>query len=341
MVKKFFFFITILTCQIYFSQSKILSKIESLETESEVQNFVRSCSKTKDDRLSQFTLKTIKSFDDNNLSQTIKKVADSLSIDKSFYKGDFDHNGKTDLLFIGDDNSCQSSVKNKDGSNSCDTSVKVIFDMGHTYLIKSLQPNYHDFVIPVILEINGKDYISVTYENYLIFETEGKPVQNTTTKTLTYQFDDFIEYNPEPKKYSIEKIVFGTTGCFGTCPVFTLELNKNGNSEFIAKMFNFTKSMEKISRKAIKNGEGEFSGQIKSEDFEKIENVLNYIDFPNLKNDYVVSWTDDQSSSLTITYDNGQIKKIDDYGLVGSYGLKTLYKMLFDLRFNQDWKKKK
>ncbi|MEY8760998.1 DUF6438 domain-containing protein [Chryseobacterium tongliaoense] len=340
MAKKLFFFITIFICQFYFSQSKALSKIDNLETESEVQNFIRSCSKSKDDWLSEFTLKTIKSFDDNNLSQIIKKAADSLGIDKSFYKGDFDHNGKTDLLFIGDDNSCQSSTKNKDGSNSCDTSVKVIFDMGNTYLIKNLKPNHHDFVIPEILKIDDKDYISVTFENDLIFETEEKPVQNTTTKILTYQFDDFIEYNPEPKKYSVEKIVFGTTGCFGTCPVFTLELNKDGSSEFFAKMFNFTKSLEKTSRKAIKKGEGKFSREIKSEDFEKIENVLNYIDFPNLENDYVVSWTDNQSSSLIITYNNGQIKKIEDYDLVGTYGLKTLYKMLFDLRFNQDWKKK-
>lgn len=336
------FFILVLFYQFCFSQSsKTLSKIDSLKTDIEAVSFIRSCSQSKDDFLSEFRLKTIRSFEYDNLSPLIKRTADSLGVDKSFYKGDFDHNGKTDLLFIGDDNSCQSS------RGSCSAVVKVIFDIDNKYMTKSLLLNHFDFVIPKLSTINGKDYISVFYDEVTEdFNSEKYNFYHKiVNKILTYKFDNFVEYNPEPQKYTIEKIFFETEPCFGTCPVFTLELSKNGTSQFIAKTYNFINrndSFEKIerkSRKTFEKGEGKFTTQIKASDFQKIETILGYINFPELQDDYSVSWTDDQLSTLTITYDNGKIKKIKDYGLVGSYGLTTLYKTLFDLRFNQEWKK--
>lgn len=50
--------------------------------------------------------------------------------------------------------------------------------------------------------------------------------------------------------------------------------------------------------------------------------------------------TDDQTSSLKITFNNGNIKTISDYGMIGTYGLKILYGKLAELRFNQKWQKK-
>ena len=52
-----------------------------------------------------------------------------------------------------------------------------------------------------------------------------------------------------------------------------------------------------------------------------------------------VNWTDDQTVELKIIYSSGKIKTISDYGASGSYGLKKVYKLLFDLRQNQNWKK--
>jgi len=54
-------------------------------------------------------------------------------------------------------------------------------------------------------------------------------------------------------------------------------------------------------------------------------------------NSYRVSWTDDQTSTLKITYDNGKVKTIRDYGLIGTFGLSQAYKLLFDLRGSQPW----
>ncbi|WP_419487875.1 hypothetical protein [Chryseobacterium bernardetii] len=82
-----------------------------------------------------------------------------------------------------------------------------------------------------------------------------------------------------------------------------------------------------------------FKSKIKISDFNTIEELLNYINFSKLKDFYSVSSTDNPTSELTITYGNGKTKKIQDYGLAGTYGLKKLYDLLFDLRFNQDWKR--
>ena len=51
-----------------------------------------------------------------------------------------------------------------------------------------------------------------------------------------------------------------------------------------------------------------------------------------------MNWTDDQASTLTLTYNNGLVKTIEDYGMIGNYGLILLYNKLQALRFNQDWK---
>lgn len=347
MDRKIFFLLIILINQFYFSQSKVLSKIDNLETTLEVESFIRSQSKDKRDYLSQFELRTIERFDDNNLSKKIKRSADSLGINKSFYKGDFNHDGRTDLIFIGDDKSCQSSRKNSDGTNSCNTSTKVFFDLGNTYILKNLQPNHSDFVIPVISKINGQDYITVFFEEFTedleasTFRYNSKII----SKTLDYKFDNFVEYNPYPTSHFIQKIEYSTDMCYGTCPMFNIVLNKNGRSTFIAKAFNFIdnnnpRSQEKAYKALNKNrNEGSFEAQLNVEDFAKIETILNYINFSTLSDNYFVNWTDDQTSNLKITYNNGEIKTIEDYGLSGTYGLKLLYKKLFAIRFSQEWKK--
>lgn len=50
--------------------------------------------------------------------------------------------------------------------------------------------------------------------------------------------------------------------------------------------------------------------------------------------------TDDQTGDLKITFNNGKVKTISDYGMIGTNGLKILYEKLAELRFNQKWQKK-
>ena len=144
--------------------------------------------------------------------------------------------------------------------------------------------------------------------------------------------EDFIELNKKQKMYHIEKIEYQTTRCFGTCPQFKIVIDKSKNATFDAQHHNRKDKNEKEIK-------GKYKATIKDKDFDEIVNFLNDIDFPNLKDNYTVGRKDYPSCFLTITYDNGKLKKISDLGLSGTSGLKKIYNLLFELRFNQEWEK--
>lgn len=349
MDRKIFLFLLILISQLCFSQSKAPSTIDNLRTDSEVESFVRNGKFGTPDRYSRFILKTVQGFTGNTtrISGKLKRAADSLGINKSFYKGDFDHNGLTDLVFIGDDQSCQGMSPDTKEPYSCDPNVNLILDFGKHHKLISVKPNYFDFAIPVVMTIDGRDYLKVitevTEEN--LYSDRYVTTHKLVSKILDYQFGGLVEYHPNPSHHSIQKIELITDMCYGTCPVFTLKLNKSGSSEFMAENYNFFRHgdphFKKKSHKAFKKGEGTFKTEINKADFQNLENLLNYLNFTELKEHYAVNWTDMQTANLIITYDDGKIKKVEDYGLSGTYGLKRLYALLFDIRFNQDWKKVK
>lgn len=349
MDRKIFLLTIILISQLCFSQGRALSEIDSLRTDSEVESFVRNSKFDTSDRYSKFILKTIQSFTGGftGIDNRLKKAADSLGITESFYKGDFDHNGLTDLIFIGDDQSCRSTSPDTKETYSCDSSINLLLDFGKHYKRISVKPTRFDFAVPVVLNIDGKDYLKVITEESEedLYSDRYPATHKLVSKILDYQFDGLVEYNPNPSHHSIQKIEFKTDMCYGTCPVFTLELNKSGLSKFIAENYNFFKrddpDFEKKSHKAFKKGEGNFETKIKEADLQNLENLLNYLNFTELKENYAVNWTDSQTANLVITYNDGKIKKVEDYGLSGTYGLKVLYNLLFDVRFNQDWKKVK
>lgn len=296
------------------NQKHIITKtrIDSLENNIEVEKFITSI----DTSIKNFKIQKISDFKDRfSKSDFCKSKADSLSIDKSFYKADFDNNGYNDLLVIMD---------------YYDFTVLVIYgNANHNFKIKPLtRRSFQDCVFPKIREIDGVTVIDFYHKNY---DWNNKSKNELVKNTLIYKFGDFVEYNPETTKHTIRKIEFKTTGCFGTCPVFNLVIAQNRTAKFDAQMYN------RPDRKS-KEIKGKFSTEIKEKDFSEIVDLLNYIDFPNLKNEYSVNWTDDQSCTLKITYDDGITKTINDYGMIGTYGLDRVYEMLYSLRFNQSWK---
>jgi hypothetical protein len=157
----------------------------------------------------------------------------------------------------------------------------------------------------------------------------GMPEQDIyVEKTLVYKFGGFLEYNAKPDDLKVEKILFSTSGCYGTCPVFDMEIDKDGKAAYNAKHYNDLQ-------------DGKFSGTIGSPVYAKIVQNINYIGLQDLKPEYSVPWTDDQTATLTITYNGGKKKTISDYGMIGTFGLKLLYGQLSDLRGTVDWTKLK
>ena len=298
------------------------SKIDSLKTKDDVQEFVRKFNTI----YGAFELKKIQDFVRDYKTDSITKIiANKLGITKSYYKTDFDQNGFTDLLVIGDNNDCR-------GEKSCSFNSMVIMNFGNDSLNylnivrdrrTSIVPTIKKIKDETILVINNPDQISWKNEKY----------RDGSIDSLVYRNGDFIEYNAKVVKHRIERIEFSTGPCYGSCPIFSLSLTKNGKSEFIPEAFNF--SDDSYDEK----GEGKYVCNLDGKKWNGLIELINYIDFTNLKQDYYVDWTDDQDCTLKVVYDNNKVKEVRDYGLIGTFGLKKLYQQLFELRFNQDWKK--
>lgn len=303
----------ILITQISFGQ-KNLSKIDSLNSKTEIEKLIHSFGKNDE----VFSLKPITKFKSHYYggAEFCKRIADSLGVTKSFYKADFDNNGFTDLLVIGEYYGFQ---------------VFVVMNYGHDSLKlnRLTRRSFQECVFPKIINDTIIRY-------YYTSEPNSQAKDHTKSlqfSDLVFKYGDFIEYNSQPKNYTIEKIEYQTTMCFGTCPQFFISIDKDKSSTFKAEAYN------QKTRKS-KEIKGTFKTTLKDNSFEEIMGLLNYTDFPNLEGDYAVDWTDDQTCSLTVTYDNGQVKTIRDYGLIGTYGLDRLYQLLSELRFNQDWNNK-
>jgi hypothetical protein len=239
-----------------------------------------------------------------------KRIYDSLHI-QQYSKSDFDKNGYTDLLVIGE---------------RYNQSIVCILGYGENkFTINRLtRRSFQDCSFPIVTTENHENFIDYYYfkptENWREYDT-SKTLQS---KKLTYKFGDFIEYNLNPKKYSIKKIEYETTMCFGTCPVFNLTINADHSARYEAVKYN--------------KHNGKFKGTIDDKSFQELTELLNYIDFPGLKDNYSVRWTDDQTFTLKITYNNGLKKVITDYGKLGTFGLERVYNILFSLRESQKWK---
>lgn len=135
-------------------------------------------------------------------------------------------------------------------------------------------------------------------------------------------------------KYNIERIEYFTSACFGVCPQFKIEIEKDRSAVFTARRFNFNKDFE------AESPEGTYKGVISKEDYNLILKRLNDMDFPILKDRYQVGYTDAQTGNLKIIYDDGKEKIITDYGMQGTPELIELHKLFLDLRgsFNVEGK---
>lgn len=311
-----------------FVKTKIIkSEIDNLNSIKEIEKFIQK----KDTNYKKFELRNIQDFNRDNRDSLNKILAKKVNVKNNFTKVDFDNNGLTDLLAIGDNYSCLTSGK-KGKEISCDFSTIVLMNFNNKFKIIDINKSRFYPIVPKVEYENSKPFL-IIYSPKTIVNRFKTPEKESKTK-LTFKFGDFIEYNENPEKHNIEKIEYSTSGCYGSCPVFKLEINNDKSAIFIAQHFNFDDDIDNYPDKE----EGKFKTIISREKFNELNEIINYVDFVNLKNSYSVNWTDDQSSTLKITYDNGKTKTIGDYGLIGTYGLKRVYEMLFDIRKNQKWK---
>jgi len=315
----------------YIKTKTILSEIDNLKSRSEIENFIQK----SDTNYRKFELKNLQEFSRSNSNDSINKIlANKLNVKTNFTKTDFDNNGYTDLLVIGDNHDCTSFRPGIEEEESCSFSPIVLMNYGKNKTkIFRVDMEWGKSIVPKVEYVNSQPFLVIYQQKIKDWE---KKLYEQSKKILTFRFGNFIEYNENPKNNKISKIEFATSGCFGTCPVYKLTLNRDSLSIFNAQYYNFNKNREVTYGKE----EGVFTTTINKMEFDKLEEILNYCDFDNLHKEYSVMHTDDQTGDLKITYNNGKVKTISDYGMIGTYGLKILYKKLAELRFNQKWRKK-
>lgn len=232
----------------------------------------------------------------------------------AWLKADFDGNGRLDILVAG-----------YPGEHTAQNALVCFLDMGkpRPQVLEVLTHEY-GCAVPQLIEV--KNGPAVHYTHQVLeggrFGQDAKLV--CRVDTLVVRNKQLIEYNRAPKDYQIQQVAFRTEACYGSCPVFELRLGRDGTATYQAEEYN--------------ERQGRFTATVAPTQVSYLWRLLNYLDFPQLRDFYNVSSTDQPTCILTITYANGQVKTIADYGEEGTLGLRQVYKLLFELRTTQKWK---
>lgn len=218
-----------------------------------------------------------------------------------FFKIDLDGNGLTDLVVYGNEE------------------FFIVSDNGKgRYPVNYLSNGAFTLNKATLISID-----SISRPKKIVIQQRQRPANHPDT--LVSMFGGIVEYNSSPaKNFTFEKITFAAGGCFGTCPVFNLSINKDGTATYSAIEYN-----EKT---------GNFTGKISQPEFDELMELLRYLNPDELNNNYRVGWTDDETGTTEIDY-NGRSKTISDYGEIGTYGLAALYAKFLAWRNSVDWSK--
>lgn len=123
---------------------------------------------------------------------------------------------------------------------------------------------------------------------------------------------------------AFRKVDFSAGLCEGTCPQFNMIIDETGAATYEAGMFN--------------SREGKFTTVIKPAQMDSLKLLISKAAINSLPDSYSTLATDHPSYRLQVSFTDGIIKTIDDYGPSGPRALQKLYDFIFSLRETQDWK---
>ncbi len=253
---------------------------------------------TKQD-VEKFLIKKVsKKFKDFSLFEG-RPGPDSNALSNSFFKLDINADGLTDLVV------------------NCG-SLWVIIDKGEEQQYESytLFQRDHDMLRQSLVAIDSSERIKKLVISRLF--SQGKVLD-----TLAWQAGGFMEYNATPfEHFEFQGLKASTTGCYGKCPVFELTINPDRTALYKAIRFN--------------KEEGDYTGSVPSAWLASMTELLRHLPLDKIKDNYAAEWTDDQTITVEVRY-NGKVKKIVDYGEVGTFGLKRLYGYIFGWKTAIEW----
>ncbi len=245
-----------------------------------------------------------------------KFTIDSTSINDTdvFKVGDFNHDGVKDFFISGE-------AKIITDVGKIGYTEKMIILGGKKTAKKVTFPSEffsQPFIVidasSKLISKNEKDYIQIKGNIY----DEKNKIKESFSDIFFVKNDHLMPYAEKASPNEITRIEFKTSGCFGSCPVYELDISKNGEATY--------NGIDFVDKK------GEYKLQIDKKDWNYLESFVKSIDLEKLKDEYEVNWTDDQTSYLTVYSNNGTKKSIKDYGMVGTLKLSILYAYFSELR---------
>jgi len=285
------------------------NKIDSLKTTEEVIQFAKYIN--PDFARENFGRLHIKTTD--SIIKELKNCDLYKSWDiKNWQKIDLNNDGRTDLIFtaLHYSNYAQYAIINMELNK-----YKIfILSNNIDYACKILKP----------ILINNKNELLVN--NY---KTDAETISKEQTihfiDTLTYKFDSFIELSDKPANYDIESIKFISDYNF------EIEIDNNQNAHY--------KCLDKFN---VSNLKGDFYKEesnikISPVYFNEIKKMMDYISIRDLSNEYILDGYDFPTVRLEIRFKNGSVKKIQDYGYQGTYGLKAIYDKMTNVVLETHW----
>lgn len=287
-------------------QASALAQIDTLQSRASVEAYLKRRYHYKD-----ITLNTVNPvIQDTNIVQPVRPAY--------WLKADFNHDGRTDLFASatvakGKRNN-QSELFILASAGNHYTKVDIVDPLGYVYTGETSYNTY---------SASGKDYLVInTLVQRMLRPQDIRPrhysTYNTAHDTLFVQNSKQMIHARHPTSLTIENVKFSTTECFGTCPVFQLNINKDGSVIY--------KGIEYVDKT------GDYTLVMSKAELSYLISLLAAINPPRLSDHYSVDATDNPTTYLTVRYTNGQTKSIEDYGERGTYGLAVLYKFLLGLR---------
>ncbi|MEK7950092.1 DUF6438 domain-containing protein [Luteolibacter sp. Y139] len=128
---------------------------------------------------------------------------------------------------------------------------------------------------------------------------------------------------PEGHPTYYQSISLERTACYGTCPVYTVILHRDGRAEY--------------KPRAHLAQQGDFEGEINSYEFERLSYLLEKNGFERMNGSYKAGFTDAATCIVTASSSSGA-KKVSDYGGAGPINLWVIQQLIDGIRARTDWK---
>jgi hypothetical protein len=300
----------ILFLLLFLSFSTYANKVDSLKTDKDVETFIFSQLVNKN-ALPIFKIKDLYRTDIQ------RKTAKKLGV-KPWQKADFNLDGRTDLL-----------VHFKFRGESSNLLV-VFIDQGNYFSpINFSGFGFEEKLYYPIVYFDDKQPLLKLYRGCNYCYNNMKIIYDTAT--LIYKFGDFIEYVKDIPPCKIEKISITTSLCDGDCPTFVFSIDSNRVAKYFDLIYN---------NPDIPDFGDEYVSEVDSVKYAELIEIINGIDIINLHESYFSGLIGSSKYTLNITYNGGLTKRIEDHGTTGTYGLRMIYGLLFEIKSTQKWVKR-